>query len=79
MVENIFLLATEENSLKHISPEAFKNMGREGIFYVRPVYIDGNIMHGLFNAAGEQLNLFPDEKTAHSAAWHNDLPTVSIH
>lgn len=67
------------DALRHISPQAFKELGKEGLFYVRPIYIEGNMACALYNAAGEQVSIFPDEKTAIQAAWHNDVQTVTLH
>ncbi len=84
-IENKRGFSMSENSteivdaLRHISPQAFKDLGKEGLFYVRPIYIEGNMAYALYNAAGEQISIFPDEKTAIHAAWHNDVQTVTLH
>lgn len=68
-----------KSELENISVAGFKNFGKDQIGYVRPIYAHGTIVYGLFNADGEELSVFPDEKTAKTAAWQGELLAMTVH
>ena len=67
------------NILKSISSNDFLNFGKNQLCYTRPVYQQGTMMVGLFDADGEQLSVFPDDMSAKHAMFHHDINTVNVH
>ena len=67
------------DAIKHLSKQNFLDLGRDRICYIRPVYTHGSMLFGLFNANGEELSIFPDEKTAKQAATFGELKTLTLH
>lgn len=67
------------NILKSISSNDFLSFGKNQLCYIRPVYQQGAMMVGLFDADGEQLSVFPDAVSAKHAMFHHDIHTVNVH
>lgn len=70
---------THTDLLKSISRRDFLSLGKNQVCYLRPIYQQGAIMYGLFDADGEQVSIFPDVQTAEHAVFQNDIRTVHVH
>lgn len=68
-----------EVTLKTLTPNDFRLLGKNDLSYVRPVYRDGTLYYGLYDADGTEMSLFPDSKTAKMTAFQNDIVTLPLH
>ena len=66
-------------TLKTLTAQDFRLLGKNDLSYVRPLYRDGLLQYGLYDADGTEISIFPDERTAKTVAFQNDIVTLPLH
>ena len=70
--------------LKSLSHHDFKSFGKGSIWYLLPISFESDTIKqsnglALYDADGERVNVFPDEKTALQTIWDNGITVVMTH
>ena len=67
------------NHFQPMEPQAFAQLGVQGVAYVKPVVVDGIDAWAIHAADGTQIGVAGDRDQAFAAVKQNDLEPVSVH
>ncbi|NQV81150.1 MAG: DUF1150 family protein [Alphaproteobacteria bacterium] len=68
-----------KQQLRKLSPVAFAALGREGVAYIKPVWVEGEWLCAVFLADGRHVAMTSRRDLAEVMVRQNDLEPVSVH
>ncbi|HZD24721.1 MAG TPA: DUF1150 family protein [Alphaproteobacteria bacterium] len=72
-------MRTQWQQSRDISQEALAALGTNDIAYVKPEHHDGQTIHVVYSADGQQIGGFEGRDVAFAACRQHELEPVSVH